>query len=87
MHETGLMADLIRKIESIARERSARKIVGVKVKIGLFSGVDPEIFRGHFLFASRGTIAEGARLIFELTPNLEDPNGDAVILESLEATE
>ena len=37
MHEFSLITDLMRKIDVIAREQGARRVVGVKVRLGAVS--------------------------------------------------
>jgi hydrogenase nickel incorporation protein HypA/HybF len=84
MHESGLIEDLIEKIESVARQHSAQKVSAVEVSIGLLAGIEPEHFREHFEMASRGTLAEGAELRFR-EPGEEaarEPMG--IFLESVE---
>lgn len=82
MHEMSLMADLFRKIEQVAREHRARKIVKVKVTLGALSHLSPDHFREHFEHASRGTVAEDASLEIAVQPNAQE-----ILLESVEAAE
>jgi len=62
MHEFSLINDLMRKIDAIAREQGARRVVGVKVRVGALSHFSPDHFREHFEAAAIGTIAETAML-------------------------
>ncbi len=87
MHESSLMADLMRKIESIARQERAKKVLGVSVKLGALCHMSPEHFRDHFNFASRGTLAEGAQLAIELLPDLTDPHAQDILIESVKVEE
>ena len=84
MHEFSLINDLIRKIESIAREQGARRVAGLKVKLGALSHVSAEHFREHFEAAARGTIAEGARLDIETLTDEYDPHAQDILLDSVE---
>lgn len=84
MHEHSLMADLIRKIESIAKEQNAGKVVGVKVKLGALAHISPEHLKEHFVEASKGTCAEGAPLEVEALKDIHDPNAQEIILDSVE---
>lgn len=79
MHEMSLMASLFRKIEQVAREHHARKLVKVKVAIGAFSHLSPEHFREHFQHASKGTVAENAILEVGIQPDAQE-----ILLESVE---
>ena len=76
MHEFSLINDLMWKIDAIAREQGARRVVGVKVRLGALSHISPDHFREHFEAAATGTIAEAARLDFE-TPWLTPPSLEA----------
>ncbi len=84
MHELSLIADLVRKIEAIAREHRATRITGVKVALGALSHISPEHFREHFVQAARGTVAEGARLEIEVLTDMNDPRAQDVFLDSVE---
>ena len=48
MHEFSLMADLLRKIEQLAKDADADKVTAVKVKLGALSHITPDHFREHF---------------------------------------
>jgi len=63
----------MRKIDVIAREQGARRVVGVKVRLGALSNISPAHFREHFEAAATGTIAEAARLDFEALRDEQDP--------------
>ncbi len=81
MHEMSLMADLLRKVEATAQ---AQQVVSVTVKLGALSHISPEHFREHFAQATRGTIAEGARLEIEVLTDLSDPQAQQIVLDSVE---
>ncbi len=87
MHEFSLIADLMRKIESIAHENDARKVIGVKVKLGALSHTSSEHFREHFVRLSEGTIADGAKLDIEVLTDTTDPYSQQIILDSIEIEE
>ena len=57
MHEHSLMKNLMEKIEQIASEQSAERVVGVKVWLGALSHMSPGHFAEHFEDASAGTLA------------------------------
>jgi hydrogenase nickel incorporation protein HypA/HybF len=83
MHELSLMTDLMRKIDSVARQQEATRVSSVKVRLGALCHISPEHFRDHFIRASRGTLAEGADLALEVTSDTADPHAQDVYLESL----
>lgn len=87
MHEASLISDLIRKIESIVPPQSARKVVGITLRIGPLCSMKPDHLRDHLLRAGQGTIAEGAALEIETTDEITDPNAASVVLKSIEAAE
>lgn len=87
MHEASLMRDLMARVEAVAREHGARRVVRVKVVLGALSHFTAEHFREHFEHASAGTVAEGAALDIEAKTDLEDPRAQEVVLESAEIEE
>lgn len=87
MHEFSLIANLIKKIRSLAGEHPGRKIVAVNVTLGALSHISASHFREHFAQASRGTAAEGARLNVESKSDIADPHAQEIILESVELEE
>jgi hydrogenase nickel incorporation protein HypA/HybF len=84
MHEFSLMADLLRKIQQLAKDAKADKVTGVKVKLGALSHITPDHFREHFEAAIVGTIAEGATLNVEQSDDQGDPNAQDILLESVD---
>ena len=87
MHEHSLIANLIKQIEEIAMKNNAKKVVGVKVKLGALSHISPDHFRGHFENETGGTIAEGAKLEVETSDDVYDPRAQDVILDSIDIGE
>ena len=74
----------MRKIGGIALEQGASRVAAVKVKIGAFAHISPEHFREHFEQATRGTIADGARLDIVLNLDPDDPSAQDILLDSVE---
>ena len=87
MHEFSLIKDLIHKITTIAREQHASKVIGVTVKLGALSHISPDRFRDHLVHASRGTIAEGARLNIEFMTDITDPQSQDVLIQNIEVVD
>ena len=56
------MVSLMRKIESLARIHQAKRVCAVRVRLGALAHMSPEHFGEHFEQASRGSVAEGAKL-------------------------
>ncbi len=84
MHESGLIEDLIRKVESVARANSGRKVTGIKVSVGPLAAIEPEHLREHFEVAAAGTLAEGAELCVTVSEDLSAHDPAGVVLESVE---
>lgn len=84
MHEMTLLRDLLRKIDDIAAREDAERVVGVKVRIGALAHISGEHFREHFEQATKGHVAEDARLeVVELTDE-SDPLAQEIVLESIQ---
>ena len=84
MHEASLMRGLLRRVEELARAEAARRVTGIAVWLGALSHFSAEHFAEHFGSASRGTIAEGARLAITLSDDIAHPDAQSVRVESLE---
>ena len=83
MHERALLADLVRKLESVAGREGATGIRSVRVRIGPMSHMTPDHFVEHFVDATRGTVAEGARCdVEQIDPH--DPLAQSIVLASVE---
>ncbi len=87
MHELRLAQDLVSKIDAVACERHARRVVGVKVTLGALSGVSADHLQQHFAEAARGTSAEGARLEAVLGADAAAPDADSLRVESIDIKE
>ena len=84
MHEFSLIKDLLHKVTSIALERQATRVTGIKVKLGALSHISPDHFREHFIHAARGTIAEDAKLTIEVMTDEGASLSQEVLLEYIE---
>ena len=84
MHESGIIRDLVRRVEAAAHDAGAEKVSGVEVWVGALSQMSAAHFREHFEEESRGTLAEGAALVLELSDDLGDPRALTVVLQSVD---
>lgn len=84
MHEMSLLNDLMKKIKTVAQEQEAQKVSALKLKLGALSHFSPEHFKEHFDEASKGTLAEGARLDIETSEDIHDPHAQSIMLQSVE---
>lgn len=62
MHEASLMMELRRQVEDLMRRHGAVRVKVVKVTIGEFSGVEPDLLAARFAEQVIGTPLHGAEL-------------------------
>ncbi len=84
MHELSLMADLLQKIESVARDQRASRVVSVNVRLGALSHISASHFREHFEQAVSGGVAAGSRLQVEVGEDMTDPQALDIVLTGVE---
>lgn len=75
MHELALCEGVLRIIEEEAVKRQFRRVESILLEIGRLSHVDPQAMEFCFEAASKGTLAEGARL------EIKRPRGEARCME------
>ena len=68
MHELAITEGIINAAIPEAEKHGAKRILEIRLKIGELSGVLPECIQFYFDIASRGTIAENAKLVVEKVP-------------------
>lgn len=78
------MTALMRRVDQVARDEGAGRVVGVRVRIGALAHMSPEHFREHWDVASAGSVAQDAALTIETSDDLDDPAAQNVTLLSLE---
>jgi len=71
MHEFRLIKDLMNDIVSRGEREGAKKVTSVKVRMGEYTEIDPEILRFYFSENSKDTIIDGAEIIIEQSPTRE----------------
>jgi Zn finger protein HypA/HybF involved in hydrogenase expression len=84
MYESVFVHELLDRIEVIAIELHSRKITGVKVRIGASAQVSAERLHEQFTRAAQHTVAHGARLDIETTPEVTPPPARRFVLENVE---
>ena len=84
MHEASLMFGLMQRLSAIAAAEQARRIVGVKVWIGALCHMSSSHFAEHFIEASAGTLAEGARLDVTISDDEQHARAQDILVESVE---
>lgn len=68
MHELSIVEALLETIVPKAEESGAKRILEVNFHIGEMSGIVPSCIHEYFAIASKGTIAEGAKLNLKNVP-------------------
>lgn len=84
MHEKGIVRDLVRRLETLARDANAEAVPGVQVWLGALSQFSPEHFREHFEEEAHGSVAEGAALDILTSDDAGDPNALHVMILSVD---
>jgi len=68
MHELSIIANLFELLEEQAGKVGANKITLVKLKVGVLSGVVPELLQTAFDIYKKDTLAAEAELVIEKVP-------------------
>jgi hydrogenase nickel incorporation protein HypA/HybF len=84
MHETGIVRDVVHRLEAAARDAGAERVCSVDVWLGALSQFSPGHFKEHFSDESRGTVAQGAALHIVASEELSHPNAQDVMIQSVE---
>lgn len=70
MHELSLCRSVLDILEEQARIQGFRRVLAVRLAIGVLSHVEPEAIRFCFDAVSRDTLAHGAQLAIDRPPGL-----------------
>lgn len=62
MHEYSIVQGLISQVRELQHQNQADRIVSVRLIVGEFSGVEPELLKLAFDILTKGTLMEGASL-------------------------
>ena len=68
MHERSLVRALLKQVQQVAKENSANRVLSVRVRIGEFSGVEPELVASAFDELVQQTCLQDTRLELEQAP-------------------
>lgn len=68
MHELSIVANLFEILEEKAKEKKAKKILSVTLKVGALSGAVPEFLKTAFDVYKKETFADKAILKIEKVP-------------------
>jgi hydrogenase nickel incorporation protein HypA/HybF len=84
MHELSLMADLMCKLDAIAREHYPAKVIDVTIRLGALAHISAQHLREHFVRACQGTALEDAQLLIEIGTDMSDPHAQDILLDRVE---
>jgi hydrogenase nickel incorporation protein HypA/HybF len=68
MHELAITESILRIAVDEANKHGASKVLSIKIKVGEFSGVVPQLIQEYYNIVSRDTEAEGAELVIDRVP-------------------
>lgn len=65
MHERSLVQSLLRQVQQVAGEYPASRVLAIRVRIGQFSGVEPQLLASAFADMVQETSLRGTTLDVE----------------------
>ena len=68
MHELAITEGIMEAAVPAALENGAKKILEIRLKVGMMSGVIPSCVKEYFEMLSKDTIAEGAEIVVDYIP-------------------
>ena len=68
MHEYSIVDSLLELATNHAIKNNATKITKIEVKIGVLSGVEPELLKRAFDTFKEGTMAQNAEFVIHIQP-------------------
>lgn len=68
MHELSIVEGILEAVIPEVEKYDVSRVLSIKLRIGELSGVVPECINYYFDIASRGTVAEGAKIVIEKVP-------------------
>ena len=68
MHEFSIVDSLLNLAEEHAVKNNAKKVTKLEIKIGVLSGVEPNLLQTAFDTFKEGTICEEAEFIMKIQP-------------------
>ncbi|MBM4463650.1 MAG: hydrogenase maturation nickel metallochaperone HypA [Chloroflexi bacterium] len=70
MHELGITQDMLDLVLEEAKKAGAKRVARINLTLGETCGITGESVEFYFQMLSKGTIAQGATLTFEIIPTL-----------------
>lgn len=68
MHELSVCQGMLAQVQTIAAQRQASRVIGITLRIGPLSGIEPRLLQQAFTLARAGGVAEQATLVIESLP-------------------
>jgi hydrogenase nickel incorporation protein HypA/HybF len=68
MHEQSLVRALLRQVQNVANENSGTRVLSIRVRIGEFSGVEPDLLCSAYEDLVQDTPLRGAELKMKRVP-------------------
>jgi hydrogenase nickel incorporation protein HypA/HybF len=68
MHEYSIVQSLLDSCEENAKKNSSDKVTKVVVKIGVMSGVEPDLLQTAFDTFKEGTMCDGCEFVINIQP-------------------
>ncbi len=68
MHEFSIVDSLLHLAQEHAAKHNAKKVTKLEIKIGVLSGVEPDLLKTAFETFKEGTICEEAEFIMNIQP-------------------
>ena len=84
MHETALMKDLVRQVESVVTAEHGARAVAVEIWLGALSHLSAAHFLEHFTAAALGSVADGAALDITVSDDIAHPRAQDVVLRRVD---
>ena len=68
MHELPITESILKVVLKHAAMNDALKVMAIHLKIGVLSELEDDWIQRYFDYLSKGTVAEGAKLVIERAP-------------------
>ncbi len=68
MHEVSLIESVVALVEDERRKQDFSRVRSIRLQLGTLGHAEPEALRFCFDAVTRGTVAEGARLVIDIVP-------------------
>ena len=75
MHELPITESILKIVVKHAERNAVQKVMAIHLKVGKLSDLEDDWIQRYFDYLSKGTVAEGAKLVIERTPIVVRCNG------------